>query len=89
MIEIYTKTICPFCHMAKQHLTDRGIEFSELLFDDEHERHAMYDRLKLVGNQRTVPQIFETMNGERRRIGGYNDLLRSNVGQQITFNEDF
>ena len=79
-IEFYSKTTCPFCQRAKEYLTENGINYNEMLQDDDMERQAMYDRFGLQGNQRTVPQIFLVEeDGSRLRIGGYMDLLRSDV----------
>jgi glutaredoxin len=75
--------------MAKQYLSEHGIPYTELVFDDDQERQSMYDELGLIGSQRTVPQIFRaTPDGDRERIGGYSDLLRY-VGTQVAFNEEF
>lgn len=87
---IFTKTICPWCVRAKQYLSERGIHYTELVFDDDQERQEMYDELGLIGSQRTVPQIFWVkQDGDRERIGGYSDLLRYVDGTQVAFNEEF
>lgn len=79
MIEIYSKTECPYCHMAKRHLSEHGISYTETLYDDFAKRQAMYDTLGLQGSQRTVPQVFLVEHGQRERIGGYRELLQSDV----------
>jgi glutaredoxin 3 len=91
MIEVHSKTICPFCHRAKSYLSQHGIAYQEYLYDDDGERQALYDRLGLEGRQRTVPQIFLVQGGIRERIGGYNDLLAANLPSRLveSFNEDF
>lgn len=67
-IEIYTTSICPFCHAAKKLLTDKGANFSEIsLTQEPHLRDRMIERAKGV---RTVPQIF--INDAH--IGGCDDL---------------
>ena len=86
-IELYTKTLCLYCSKAKQYLTAHKLPYTELLFDDDSQRQVMYDELGLVGNQRTVPQIFVSKDGVRTRIGGYSDLLHSGLG--VVLNEDF
>ena len=54
-IEIYTTSICPFCHAAKKLLTDKGADFSEIsLTQEPHLRDRMIERAK---GGRTVPQI--------------------------------
>ena len=67
-IEIYTTSICPFCHAAKKLLTDKGADFSEIsLTQEPHLRDRMIERAK---GGRTVPQIF--INDAH--IGGCDDL---------------
>ena len=85
MITIYTKTICPYCQMAKQYLTEHNVPYTEVLYDDDQARQAMYDKLGLVGSQRTVPQIF----ANEERIGGYSDLVRRGLPTSVTFDEEF
>ena len=67
-IEIYTTSICPFCHAAKKLLTDKGADFLEIsLTQEPHLRDRMVERAK---GARTVPQIF--INDAH--IGGCDDL---------------
>jgi glutaredoxin 3 len=84
---IYTMAGCPYCVLAKQHLTDHGVGYTELVYDDYQQRQRLYDELGLFGNQRTLPQIFQEQAGHRTRIGGYDDLLHSEI--LIGFNEEF
>jgi len=72
-IEIYTKTTCPYSTMAKQVLELNGYEFTETVLDDDDQRTQFYE--SCGENVNTVPQIY--LNGER--IGGFQDLLRSNL----------
>ena len=67
-IEIYTTSICPFCHAAKKLLTDKGADFLEIsLTQEPHLRDRMIER---ANGGRTVPQIF--INDAH--IGGCDDL---------------
>ncbi|MGB1405474.1 MAG: glutaredoxin 3 [Parvibaculales bacterium] len=67
-IEIYTTSICPFCHAAKKLLTDKGADFLEIsLTQEPHLRDRMVQR---ANGGRTVPQIF--INDAH--IGGCDDL---------------
>lgn len=90
---VYTKTICPYCTLAKQYLREHNIEYTEVTFDDDSERQRMYEELGLVGPQRTVPQVFVIgSDGAPQRIGGYHDLLHSDLAGQAAvgdFNHDF
>ena len=89
MITIFTKTICPYCHLAKHYLTEHGVAYTEVVYDDDQTRQAMYDTLGLIGTERTVPQIFSDGPYGRVRIGGYSDLLRSDLPTSVAFDEEF
>ena len=68
-IEIYTTTICPFCHAAKKLLKEKGVSFSEVsLTKEPHLRDRMVER---ASGGRTVPQIFI----DDTHIGGCEDLF--------------
>lgn len=67
-IEIYTTLTCPFCHAAKQLLTDKGAAFSEFsLSQNPNLREQMISRAQ---GGRTVPQIFI----DDTHIGGCDEL---------------
>ena len=67
-IEIYTTTICPFCHAAKKLLKEKGASFSEIsLTKEPHLRDRMVER---ASGGRSVPQIFI----DDTHIGGCDDL---------------
>lgn len=64
---IYTKDNCPYCRLAKELLSARGITFEEIRVDlDDGKRDEMIQR----SQKRTLPQIF--INNQP--IGGYDDL---------------
>ncbi len=67
-IEIYTKTACPYCQMAKKLLASKGQEFEEIDLSVAPERTE--EMMERSGGRRTVPEIF--IDG--RLIGGYDDL---------------
>ena len=67
-IEIYTTSICPFCHAAKKLLNEKGMDYFEISLSQEpHLRDRMVER---ANGKRTVPQIF--INDAH--IGGCDDL---------------
>jgi glutaredoxin 3 len=69
IVEIYTKTFCPYCWRAKHLLDSKGIEYREISVDFGGETKAkMIERAK---GRTTVPQIFI---GDRH-IGGCDDLV--------------
>ena len=73
-VELHTKEGCPFCVLAKEWLTNHGVEFEVISHDDVMERQAWYEKEHIT--ERSVPQIFVTVEGGRIRIGGY-DVLKS------------
>ena len=69
VVEIYTKTICPYCWRAKMLLESNGVSFMEISVDfGGADKEAMVQR---AGGRTTVPQIFI---GERH-VGGCDDLM--------------
>ena len=69
IVEIYTKTFCPYCWRAKHLLDSKGIEYREISVDLGCERRA--EMIERARGRTTVPQIFI---GDRH-IGGCDDLV--------------
>ena len=66
-IEIYTKSWCGYCRMAKAIFENEDLDFVEIeVTSDRDEESKMIDR----SGKTSVPQIF--INDES--IGGYTDL---------------
>ncbi len=65
---VYSTRICPYCMMAKRLLSNKGVQYEEVLVDLDGNRRS--EMLQRSGGRRTVPQIFV---GERH-VGGYDDL---------------
>lgn len=65
-ISLFTKVGCPFCAKAKEMLSDRGLDYDEIVLG----RDASQRSLKAVSGALTVPQVF--INGTH--IGGSEDL---------------
>jgi glutaredoxin 3 len=69
VVEIYTKTFCPYCWKAKLLLESKGVEYQEIGVDFGGElRDVMIQRAR---GRTTVPQIFI---GEHH-VGGCDDLV--------------
>jgi len=69
LVEIYTKSFCPYCWRAKALLDSKGVAYKEIAVDfGGAERQAMIQR---SNGRTTVPQIFI---GERH-VGGCDDLM--------------
>src|SRR4029077_4660934 len=67
-VEIYTTRFCPYCHAAKQLLTRKGVEFTEIdVSGDPKGRSEMVAR---ANGRMTVPQIFIGST----HVGGYDEL---------------
>ena len=67
-VEIYSKSWCPYCRMAKRLLAEKGHEFVE--FDVELEPGKYDEMLERSQGRWTVPEIF--IDGEL--IGGFDEL---------------
>ncbi len=76
-IEVYSTARCPYCVAAKNLLTARGLEWTEVRVDtDLAQREAMLAR---SGGARTVPQIF--INDQH--VGGFDDLAAADRNGQL------
>ncbi len=67
MIEIYGKTQCPFCTMAKDLVKQKELQFEYKELGKDFDRDEM---IATFPTARTFPQII--LNGEK--IGGYQEL---------------
>ena len=67
-VEIYTTSICGYCHRAKSLLTSKGVSFAEVdIMLDPSRRAEMTQR---ANGGRTVPQVF--IGG--KHVGGSDEL---------------
>lgn len=69
-IKVFSKTDCPYCVAVCELLELEGQSYEKVVIDNFEERNAFYDKLGLVGKDRTMPQVFA--NDER--IGGYDKV---------------
>ncbi|MHC4380429.1 MAG: glutaredoxin 3 [Planctomycetota bacterium] len=67
-IEMYTRTTCPYCIMAKRLLENKGQKWEEIDLTLTPDRET--EMLERSGGRRTVPEIF--IDG--KLVGGYDDL---------------
>lgn len=67
-VEIYTKSNCSYCEMAKQYFDSQNIEYS---LHDVENAETFNELLNRNPSARTMPQIF--INDQL--IGGYTDLI--------------
>lgn len=76
-VKIYTMAYCPYCKQAKQLLSQRKIEFEEILVEEDNDHE--WERLYQLSGMKTMPQIF---NGDQL-IGGYNELSALDKKDQL------
>lgn len=75
-VEIYTKSWCPFCALAKDHLDRKGVGYEEIdVTTDSVRELEMVDR----SGRHTVPQIFI---GDQH-VGGNDDLLAAEASGRL------
>ncbi|WP_020181079.1 glutaredoxin 3 [Methylopila sp. M107] len=65
---IYTRSDCPYCHMAKDLLRRKSVEFEEVDIGRAPDRRP--EMIARAGGRTTVPQVF--IDG--RHVGGCDDL---------------
>jgi glutaredoxin len=70
MITVYSKNNCPYCVQAKNLLTLKGLEYTEIKIDEVPEAREFV----LAEGHRTVPQIYK--DGKLLVEGGYQGLAR-------------
>ena len=76
-VVIYTASLCPYCHMAKQLLQDKQVAFEEI---DVTEKTTLRAEMRSkAGGVNTVPQIWI---GERH-VGGCTDLYALDRSGQL------
>ena len=69
LVEIYTKSFCPYCWRAKALLDSKGVRYEEITVDGSvSEKQAMIQR---ANGRTTVPQVFIA----GRHVGGCDDLM--------------
>jgi glutaredoxin 3 len=66
-IQIYTKSVCPYCVRAQALLDRKGVCYEEIDAEDDP---ALRTWLVEATGQRTVPQIFV----DGRSLGGFTDV---------------
>ena len=67
-VEIYSRSNCSYCDMAKNFFDLKGIDYEVYSADDPD---IFKEMLEINPQSRTVPQIFI----DDKLIGGYTDLI--------------
>jgi glutaredoxin 3 len=68
-VTIYTTTLCPYCHMAKELLKSKCVTYEEI--DVTGKASLRAEMCAKAGGRNSVPQIWIGS----RHIGGCDDLL--------------
>ena len=68
-VTIYTTVLCPYCHMAKELLRAKSVDYEEI--DVTWDPALRAEMRAKAGGRNTVPQIWV---GEHH-VGGCDDLL--------------
>lgn len=76
-VEIYTTSLCGFCHRAKSILQNKGVEFIE--HDVTFKPDQRQEMSKRAGGKTSVPQIF--IDG--RGIGGCDELIELDIDDEL------
>ena len=66
---VFSTPTCPYCDMAKDLITEQGMEYTETSLDTQE---AIDDFKKTTGHK-TVPQIYLDTD-QQEYIGGYEDV---------------
>lgn len=77
---IYSKTDCPYCKMAKTYMKRIGVEYEEIILDDDAERQAFYQQSSEQLQQviQSVPQIWYKRGEDQiEYVGGYEALMNT------------
>ena len=69
IVEIYTKTFCPYCWRAKELLSSKGVDYHEVAVDFGGEAKQLM--VARANGRTSVPQIF--IKGHH--VGGCEDLV--------------
>ncbi len=67
-VTIYTKPWCPYCDAARELLTGKGVDFTEIDISGKAEVRA--EMIQRANGQTTVPQVFV----DDRHLGGCDDI---------------
>ena len=70
-VKVYSGRLCTYCNAAKRLLDSKGIQYQEILIDDDP---ALRTEMEQLSQRTSVPQIFI---GDTH-VGGFDDLAELN-----------
>jgi glutaredoxin 3 len=76
-LKVYSTAICPICDKTKSLLNKWGIQYDEVLVDQD--RAGLREFSKVTNGARTVPQI--TIDGNW--IGGFTELTELHMEDKL------
>lgn len=86
-VKMYSMDGCGFCEASKQWFLLNGLDFNEIKINDRQERQEFYAKTSTETGKdiRTMPQIWIN----EQHIGGYNELIVTDISVVTSFNKDF
>ncbi len=75
-VEMYCTATCPFCIRAKNLLTKKGTDFTEIDVDHETGRR---DEMEQRAGRTSVPQIFI----DDFHVGGFDDMVELDMDGEL------
>ena len=76
-VEIYTTSLCGYCHRAKHLLKNKGVDFIEYDVTINAEKRA--EMRERAGGRTSVPQVFIDGKG----VGGSDDLIELDLDDEL------
>jgi glutaredoxin len=73
---VYSKNGCPFCTKSKSLLEKLNYDFEVVDLTDDATRFKFYDDRGFVAPNRTVPKVYDLIDGQEVLVGGYTELAK-------------
>jgi len=73
---MYSSSTCGYCGAARMLLTKKGVDFEDVLIDNDSEKRA---EMLARTNRRSVPQIFV----RDTHVGGFDELNALNLSGEL------
>ncbi|MBI2285226.1 glutaredoxin family protein [Candidatus Saccharibacteria bacterium] len=68
-VVVYSTTTCPYCHMEKSYLKDKGVEFEEVLLDRQPDK--IQELIDKCGNMGVPCTHIVKDDGSEEKILGF------------------
>ncbi len=70
---VYSTTTCPYCHMEKEYLKSKGVEFEEIVLDQQPDK--LQEFIAKCGNMGVPCTHIIHEDGKEEHILGFNKPL--------------